>query len=53
MENNRILRVVSVAKLEFKRKIEKPMLIWLDNIQVDLKIIRIKGWRRKTQDRSE
>jgi len=29
------------------------MLRWLDNIQEDLKMIWIKGWRRKIQDRSE
>jgi hypothetical protein len=31
-ENNRILRVVLVAKIEVKRKVGRPMLRWLDNI---------------------
>jgi len=53
MENNRIFNVAILAKLEVKRKVGKPKLRRLDDIKADLKIIEIKVWRRKTQDRSE
>ena len=47
-ENNRIPEIVLDAKLDGKRKLR-----WLDDVQADLKIIGIKGQRRKAQDRSE
>jgi len=53
MENNRIFKVAIFAKLEVKRKVGRPKLRRLDDIKADLKIIGIKVWRRKTQDRSE
>ena len=53
MENNRIPKVVLIAKLEVKRKVGRPKLRRLDDIQADLKKTWIKGWRGKSQDRSE
>ena len=53
MENNRNLKVALDAELEGKRRVERPKLKWLDDIQVDLKMTEIKGWRRKAQDWSE
>jgi hypothetical protein len=41
------------AKLDGKRIAERPKIRWLDDVQADLKIIGIKRWRRKVQDRSE
>ena len=40
------------AKLDGKRIAERPKVRWLDDVQADLKIIRIKRWRRKVQDPS-
>jgi hypothetical protein len=51
-ENNRIPKIVSDAKLDGKRKVERPKLRWLDDVQEDLKIIGIRRWGRKFQDRS-
>ena len=53
LENNRIPVVALIAKLEFKRKVGRPKLRWINDIQADLKMIGIKGWRGKTQDRLE
>jgi hypothetical protein len=50
MENNRIPKVALDAKLEGKRKVGKPKLTWLDDMQLNLKMIGIKGWRIKAQD---
>jgi hypothetical protein len=52
MENSIIPKVALDAKLEGKRKVRRPKLRWLDDIQ-DLKMIGIKRWRRKAQDRPE
>jgi hypothetical protein len=51
--NNRIPKAALDAKLEGKRKVGRPKLTWLDDIQVDLKMMGIKGWRRQAQDRTE
>ena len=50
---NRISNTVLDAKLDGKRKAGRPKLRWQDDVQADLKITVINGWRRKTQDRSE
>ena len=53
MEDNRIPKIVLNAKLDVKRKIGRPKLEFLDDVQKNLKITGIGEWRRKTQDRSE
>jgi hypothetical protein len=53
MESNRITRVLLGAKLEAKRKVGRPKLKWLDDLQAGLKMTGINGWRRKAQNRSE
>jgi hypothetical protein len=53
IENNRFPKVALDAELEGKRKVGRPKLRWLDDIQADLKMVGIKGWRRKAQDRLE
>ena len=50
---NRISNTVLDAKQDGKRKAGRPKLRWQDDVQADLKITGINGWRRKTQDRSE
>lgn len=49
-EINRIPKVAIDAKLKGKRKAGRPKLRWLDDIQADLIMIGIKGWKRKAQD---
>jgi len=51
--NNRIPKAALDAKLQCKRKVGRPKLTWLDDTQVDLKMMGIKGWRRQAQDRTE
>ena len=51
MENNRISKIVLDAKLDGKKKVDRPKLIWLDDVQANLRIKAIKGWRSKAQDR--
>jgi hypothetical protein len=53
MENSRIPKVALDAELEGKRKVGRPESRWLEDIQADVKMTGIKGWRRKAQDRSQ
>jgi hypothetical protein len=53
MENNRIPKIVSDAKLDGQRKVERPKLRWMDEVQADIKITGNEGSTRKGQDRSE
>jgi hypothetical protein len=41
--NSRILKAALDAKVEGKKKVGRPKLIWLDDIQADLKMGN-KGW---------
>jgi hypothetical protein len=50
-ENSRIPKVALDAKLKGKRKVGRPEARWLDDIKAEVKMIGIKGWRRKAQDR--
>jgi hypothetical protein len=53
MEDNRIPKIVLDAKLNVKRKVGRPKLEFLDDVQKNLKITGIGEWRRKAQDRLE
>jgi hypothetical protein len=53
MENNRNPKGAVDAKLKGKRKVGRRKLRRLNEIQVDFKMIWIKGWRRKAQNQSE
>jgi hypothetical protein len=51
--SNRIPKSALDTKVEGKRKVGRPKLTWLDDIQTDLKMMENKGWRRKAQDQTE
>jgi len=51
--NSRIPKAALDAKVEGKKKVGRPKLTWLDDIQADLKMMGNKGWRRKAQDQTE
>jgi hypothetical protein len=52
MENNIIAKIALDVKPGRKREVGKPKFRWLCEIQAALKIIGIKEWKRKVQDRS-
>jgi hypothetical protein len=53
LESNRIPKIGLDTKLNGERKVGRPKLRWLDDVQADLKTRGIKGWTKKAQKRSE
>jgi hypothetical protein len=45
IENNIIPKIALDAKQDKKRKAGRPKLRWSDDLQVDLRITGIKGWK--------
>jgi hypothetical protein len=46
-------RKLTVHKSEGTRPVGRPAIRWLDSIEEDLKIMDVRNWRRKTQDRDQ
>ena len=53
MEDSRMPKRVMREKIYTRRKIGRPKVRWLDDVQEDLREMRIEGWRRKAQDRDQ
>jgi hypothetical protein len=53
MEDFRSPKKILNAKLDKKRKIGRPKLRWFDDVQTDIRILGIKSWMCKAQDRLE
>jgi hypothetical protein len=51
MEASRLSKRVMSEKIYTKRRIGRPKVRWLDDVQQDLQTMRIEGWRGKAQDR--
>jgi hypothetical protein len=46
-------RKVTFTKIEGRRKKGRPQIRWLDNVEQDLRVLGIQGWRNKAQERSQ
>jgi hypothetical protein len=53
MEDFRLPKKILNAKLDKKRKIDRPKLRWFDDVQTDIRTVGIKRWMCKAQDRLE
>jgi hypothetical protein len=49
----RLPQIVSNANPEGRRRVGRPRLRWLDDIEDDIKVIYVKRWRIKAQDNKE
>jgi hypothetical protein len=46
-------RKVTLTKIEGRRKKGRPPIRWLDSVEQDLRVLGIRGWRNKAQERSQ
>ena len=53
MEENRIDRKLLNGKPGGRRRIGRPRLRWLDDMEDDLRKMKVKRWRTKAKDRQE
>jgi hypothetical protein len=53
MEGSRMPKRVMREKIYTRRKRGRPNVRWLDDVEEDLREMRIEGWRRKAQDRDQ
>jgi hypothetical protein len=51
MEDSSLPKMVLDAKPEGRREVGRPRLRWLDDVKADIKVLGIKRWRIKAQDR--
>jgi hypothetical protein len=49
MEDTRLPKIVFNAKTEGRRRVGKPRLRWLDDVEADIKALGVKMWRIKVQ----
>ena len=52
MSGDRTVKKVFVGKPNGRGKAGRPKLRWLDCIENDLKLMAVKRWRKKAEDRS-
>jgi hypothetical protein len=53
MEDSRMPKRVMGEKIYTRRKRGRAQVRWLDDVQEDLRDMRIEGWRREAQDRDQ
>jgi hypothetical protein len=51
MQEHNPCRKLTLHKPEGTRRVGRPAVRWLDSIEEDIKIMGVRNWRRKTQDR--
>jgi hypothetical protein len=53
MENNAMPKRMTKGKLYSYRRIERPRMRWQDDVESDLKNMKMKGWKEKMRDREK
>lgn len=53
MQNQRTAKKILEGKPEGRRRIGRPRLRWLDDVEADLREMGVKRWRKKAVDRQE
>jgi hypothetical protein len=53
MDQRRVVKKIYDSKPEGRRKVGRPKLRWLDDVENNLRVMKIKRWRKKAQNREE
>jgi hypothetical protein len=53
MSEDRIIKKLYMSKHKGRRNVGRPKMRWLDDVEEDLRTMRISGWRRKARRRDE
>jgi hypothetical protein len=53
MEDTYLPKMIFNAKKEGRRRVGRPRLRWLGDVETDIKALGVKRWRTKAQDRKE
>jgi hypothetical protein len=53
MSEDRVIKKLYMCKPEGRRSVGRPKVRWLDDVEEDLRKMRISGWRGKTRRRDE
>jgi hypothetical protein len=47
------MKILCMSKPEGRRSVGRPKMRWLDDVEEDVRKMRISGWRRKVRRRDE
>jgi hypothetical protein len=53
MSEDRVIKKLYMSKPEGRRRVGRPKMRWLDDVEEDLRKMRISGWRGKARRRDE
>jgi hypothetical protein len=53
MSEDRVIRKLYMSKPEKRRSVGRPKMRWLDDVEEDLRMMRINGWRGRARRRDE
>jgi hypothetical protein len=51
MSEDRVIKKLYMSKPEGRRSVGRPKMRWLDDVEEDLRNMRISGWRGKARRR--
>jgi hypothetical protein len=53
MEDNAVPKRMLKGRLYSKRRCGRPRMRWLDDVESDLKKMKVKGWKEKMRNREQ
>ncbi|PSN43073.1 hypothetical protein C0J52_11444 [Blattella germanica] len=53
MSETRTVKEIFIGKLEGRRRRRRPRKRWIEDIEEDLKKMRVRCWKRKAEDQDE
>jgi hypothetical protein len=53
ISEDRVIKKLYMSKPEGRRSVGRPKMRWLDDVEEDLRMMRISGWRGKARRRDK